>query len=197
MTYRVGPCAGLLSALAVASLAACSSGAASSLTPTAASVATAVPAVTASTSSGPVSAVPGSSNNKYVTGPFTVTMKGIGLLPSKYDSVTEQDKTIPQSCAVVDVKNSSNTFTGWVVTQVEFVKGHSLQGQLLETDAADPTGGSSGGESDPLAPGQSEVLYACPQSITKKTYVEGQLISVSYGSPGQGTIDGTTVQLKY
>jgi hypothetical protein len=144
-----------------------------------------------------VSAVPGTSDNQYVTGPFTETLKGIGPLPAQYDSETSQGQAIAENCAVVDVRNSSAGYTGWVAPDVEFVKGHSLSGQVLETDAADPTGGSSGGESDQLAPGQSEVLYACPQSVTTATYVEAQLISVSYGTAGEGTIDGTTVELRY
>lgn len=143
------------------------------------------------------SPVPGSNGNKYVTGPFTVTMTGLAPLPQKYDAVTEQGKPVPESCAVVDVKNTSAAYTGWVAPHVEFVKGQSLDGQVLETDAADPTGGSSGGSSDQLAPGQTQVLYACPQNIPGAEYVEAQLTSVAYGTPAQGTSGGTTVQLKY
>jgi hypothetical protein len=132
---------------------------------------------------------------EFVTGPFTVTFKDIGPLPTQYDATTEQGQDIAEQCAVT--KNTSNTFTGWVSPQVEFVKGHTLQGQVLGTWAADPTGGSSGGESDRLAPGQSEVLYSCPQVPgTGTTYVEGQLISVSYGTAGQGLDDATTLQLR-
>jgi hypothetical protein len=146
---------------------------------------------------GPVSPVPGTSGKEYVTGPFTVTLAGIGPLPAKYDAVTPQGQPVPESCAVVDVKNTSAGYTGWVAPHVEFVKGRSLSGQVLETDAADPTGGDSGGSSDPLSPGQSAVLYACPQEVSAGTYVEAQLTSVAYGTPGQGTLSGTTVSLKY
>lgn len=142
--------------------------------------------------------MPGTSDNEYVTGPFTVTFKDIGPLPTQYDATTVQGQVIPEQCAVIDAKNTSNTFTGWVSPQVEFVKGHTLQGQVLGTWPADPTGGSSGGESDQLAPGQSEVLYSCPQvRLAESTYVEGQLISVSYGTAGQGLDEATTLQLRY
>jgi hypothetical protein len=145
----------------------------------------------------PVSAVPGSNGNEYVTGPFTVTLKGIGPLPPQYDAVNMQGQRVPENCAVVDVKNTSASYTGWAAPHVEFVKGHSMNGQLLGTAAADPTGGSSGGSSDPLSPGQSEVLYACPQDGTGPVYVQAQLTSITYGTPDQGTLGGTTVQLKY
>lgn len=155
------------------------------------------PSAAASPSQAAVAAVPGTSNNQYVAGPFTVTLRGLGQLPEQYDSVTESGQTIPQTCAVVDVKNTSSGFTGWVAPQVEFVKGHTLAGQVLDTEPADPSGGSDGGESSALAPGQSQRLYACPQRIATRTYVEAQLISVAYGTPGQGTISATVVRLKY
>ena len=145
----------------------------------------------------PVSPVPGTSDNEYVAGPFTVTFKDIGPLPARYDSVTEQGQVIPENCAVVDVKNTSRGFTGWVSPDVEFVKGHSIRGQVLDTEPGDPTGGGSGGQSDPLAPGQSQTLYACPQGITGRVYVEAQLVSVTYGTPGEGSLGATTLTLKY
>lgn len=145
----------------------------------------------------PVNPVPGTSDNEYVAGPFTITFKGIGPLPTQDDEVNEQGQTIPENCAIVDVRNTSNNFTGWVATEVEFVKGHSLKGQVLDTEPADPTGGSSGGQSSSLIPGQSQVLYACAQNITTPVYVEGQLISVTYGTPGEGDLGATTLQLKY
>jgi hypothetical protein len=43
---------------------------------------------------GPVSPVPGSSGNEYVTGPFAVTLKGISPLPAQYDAVTEQGQPV-------------------------------------------------------------------------------------------------------
>jgi hypothetical protein len=141
--------------------------------------------------------VPGSHANEYVTGPFQVTLKGIGLLPSQYDAVTTAGKNIPETCAVVDVKNMSNSFTGWVAPSVEFVKGRTLKGQVLDTEAADPDGGSSGGESSQLAPGQSQVLYACPQGVTGETQVESQLVSVQYGTPGQGSLYVPVIRLRY
>ncbi|HEV3381656.1 MAG TPA: hypothetical protein VG142_11830 [Trebonia sp.] len=144
-----------------------------------------------------VSAVPGTSDNEYVTGPFTVKFVDIGPLPTQYDSVTEQGQVIPENCAVVDVKNTSANFTGWVSPDVEFVKGHSIKGQVLDTEPGDPSGGSSGGESSTLAPGQSQTLYACPQGITGSVYVTAQLISVTYGTPDEGALDATTLQLRY
>lgn len=155
------------------------------------------PAAAAGSTAGPVSAVPGSNGNEYVAGPFTVTLTGIGPLPSRYDAVTESGALIPENCATVTVKNTSASFTGWAAPQVEFVKGRSLSGPVLETDPADPTGGSSGGSSDPLAPGQSQVLYACPQQVSAGTYVQAQLVTVDYGTPDEGTGSGTVVPLKY
>lgn len=81
--------------------------------------------------------------------------------------MTPQGQPVPENCAVVDVKNTSAGYTGWAAPHVEFVKGHNMNGQLLGTDAADPKGGGGGGSSDILAPGQSQVLYACPQNITQ------------------------------
>jgi hypothetical protein len=156
-----------------------------------------LPVFTPSATASPVSPVPGSHANEYQTGPFQITLKGIGLLPASDDDVTPAGKNIPEYCAIVDVENVSNSFTGWVAPSVEFVKGHSLRGQLLDTEAADPDGGSSGGESSPLAPGQSQVLYACPQGIGGKTYVESQLVSVQYGTPGQGSLYAPVIRLGY
>ena len=189
------------SAAVLFAIAACSSASSASL-PVSAPSSTAptvpsasVPAPSASPS--PVSAVPGSNDNEYIAGPFTVELKGIGALPTQYDAVNQQGQTVPENCAVVDVKDTSASFRGWVAPDIEFVKGHSLAGQVLGTAAADPSGGSSGGESDTLIPGQSETLYACPSGISNPTYVEAQLISVEYGEPGVGTLNGTMIRLRY
>jgi hypothetical protein len=112
--------------------------------------------------------------------------------PKQDDAVTTSGAVIPQTCVQVNVKNTSNGFTGWVAPTVEFVKGYSLAGQLLDTEAADATGGDSGALSDSLAPGQSDVLYACPQNVTAGTYVTLQLMQVEYSAAGTGT----TVQLQ-
>lgn len=146
---------------------------------------------TASAPPAPVAAIPGTNDNAYQAGPFKVQMKELVTLPAKIDYEDKHPKCVP-----VDVTNTSNTFTGWVAPAVEFVAGHSLKGKLLDTEAADPTGGDSGGSSDTLAPGQSQVLYACPQ-VAKGQYATIQLTKVSYGTPDEGTLDGTTVRLKF
>ncbi len=93
-----------------------------------------------------------------MTGPFTVTMTtGVTELPSQFDEVTELGQNIPEYGSVITVKNTSNSFSGWVGPEVEYVEGHSVQGQVLDTETADPTAGSSGGQSDNLVPGQSEL----------------------------------------
>jgi hypothetical protein len=183
---------------AAAALAACSSAgtarpAAATGTPAAA---VAPPAATAPAA---VAAVPGTSNNKYVAGPFTVTLKGIEPLPAADDLTSTAGNPVPESCAEVTVKNTSNSFTGWAAPHVEFVRGHSIKGQVLETDPAGPPVGSgmNSTDSDTLAPGQSQVLYSCPQNIPAGTYVEAQLTEVDYGAPNVGTASGARIQLKY
>jgi hypothetical protein len=182
-----------------ASLAACGSSAPSvpsgGFTPSSTAVGQSAPVSTSTPVSAAIAPVPGSDSNSYVTGPFTVTMTGVGTLPSKFDSVTESGADIPEGGATLTVKDTSNSFTGWVAPTVEFVKGYSVKGQVLDTDAADPTAGSSGGSSDTLAPGQSETLYAQYQD-SYSGHVEAQLVSVQYGTPGEGTCCGTTVQLQ-
>lgn len=182
-----------LAAASVAVLAACSSGPAPA-TP----ALSLMPDTTTAPALPAVAAVPGTNDNQYDTGPFTVTMKPkVQFLPTDDDAYDTNGNPVPQQCVVVDVKNTSNDFTGWIAPSVEFVKGHSVHGQLLDTEAGDPDGGSSGGESSNLAPGQSQVLYACPVDIPKRVYATFQLTQVSYGTPDQGTIDATTVRLKY
>jgi hypothetical protein len=144
-----------------------------------------------------VGAVKGSGNNKYVTGPFTVTMTaGMVRLPSRFDSTTESGQDIPEYGSVIVVKDTSATFAGWVGPQVEYVKGHSLRGQIVDTEAADPEAGGYGGQSDNLAPGQSETLYA-QYSGTVTGYIDAQLTTVNYGATGTPGLSATIVHLKY
>lgn len=144
-----------------------------------------------------VSAVPGSSNNEYVTGPFTVTMTaGLVKLPAQFDGTTATGQDIPEYGSVIVVKDTSATFTGWVGPQVEYVKGHSIKGSIVDTATADPDAGGDGGQSDNLAPGQSETLYAQYQGAATG-YIDAQLISVGYAPSGTAGLDATIVQLKY
>jgi hypothetical protein len=141
--------------------------------------------------------VPGTSDNEYVTGPFTVKMTtGITELPSRFDEVTESGQNIPAYGSVIVVKDTSNSFAGWVGPRVEYVKGHSIQGEVIDTETADPDAGDSGGQSDNLAPRQSETLYAKFQG-SYHGYVTAQLIRVSYGATGTPGMNATVVQLKY
>lgn len=154
-------------------------------------------AVSAPATPSAVSAVPGSSNNKYVTGPFTVTMTaGLVKLPREFDGTTATGQDIPEYGTVIVVKDTSAAFTGWVGPQVEYVKGHSLKGSIVDTATADPDAGGDGGQSDDLAPGQSETLYAQYQG-SATGYIDAQLIAVSYAPSGTAGLDATTVQLKY
>jgi hypothetical protein len=162
-------------------------------------VASSIPGITPApaTTPAPVAAVPGTSGNEYKAGPFDVHLtKGITRLPARYDAVTEQGKDIPGYGSVVVVRNISRDFTGWVSPELEYVKGHSVKGEIVDTEAADPYAGSGGGRSDPLAPGQSETLYAQYQG-SYRGYVSAQLIQVQYGAPGTGGLDATTVRLRY
>ena len=145
-----------------------------------------------------VSAVPGTSNNEYKAGPFDVRLvQGITKLPSRFNAVAESGKDIPEYGSVVVVKNISQDFTGWVSPDLEYVKGHSVKGEVVDRETADPDAGGGGGLSDPLAPGQSETLYAQYQGTYQGSYVDAQLIQVQYGAAGTGRIDAPTLQLKY
>lgn len=145
-----------------------------------------------------VPAVPGTGNNEYRAGPFDVHLtKGITRLPTRYDSVTETGKDIPGYGSVVVVTNISRDFTGWVAPGIEYVKGHSVRGEVVDTETADPAASSSGGRSDTLAPGQSGTLYAQYRGSYQGGYVSAQLTQVQYGAAGTGTLDATTVQLRY
>ena len=181
--------------LAAAALAGCGSTRGAGVQATA----SAPPAVAASTSAAAaVGAVPGSDGNEYKAGPFDVRLvQGITRLPSRYDAVTESGQDIPEYGSVVVVKNISRSFTGWVAPEIEYVKGHSIKGEVVDTETADPTAGSGGGQSDTLAPGQSETLYAQYQGSYRDGYVDAQLIQVQYGAAGTGSMDATRVQLKY
>lgn len=120
-------------------------------------------------SSSAVAAVAGSHDNEYKAGPFTVTM-----LPKPYDFQG-------QECPQVEIKNTSNGFTGWADVQVEFVKGHSVTGQVLDTENS--TGETGTDSWQTLAPGQSVTDDDCP-TTTYTGYMTYQMVSMTYGQPG-------------
>jgi hypothetical protein len=183
---RAGTATGIASAAVLVAVA-CSSGGPASARP----AMTLMPSVATAPPAPAVAAIPGSSKNEYQAGPFKVLMKDLVTLPAKLD---EEDKH--PKCAQVDVVNATSYFTGWVAPTVEFVAGHSRHGNVLDTEAADPTGGGSSGASGALSPGQHQVLYACPHGIPDRTYATFHLTQAAYGTVHEGTMDGTTVRLK-
>lgn len=135
----------------------------------------------------PVSAIPGTHDNSYQVGPFKVTLTAVGKLP-----FTSLGDTLYGATMIV--QNTSKNFTGWVLPSVEFIKGYSITGQVLESDDAG-TQTSAGTGSDKLSSGYLETLYAVYQG-SYTGHVDVALTQVEYSKTAPGTPGWTTVQLK-
>jgi hypothetical protein len=121
---------------------------------------------------------------------------GITRLPSpQFGTTTQSGQYIPAYGSVIVVKDTGG-YTGWIDPQVEFVAGHSITGQVIDTEGAGEAEYAGTPGSAVLVPGQSETLYAQYQG-SYAGYVTAQLTSASYGPRGTGTCCGTTVQFRY
>jgi hypothetical protein len=78
---------------------------------------------------GPLAAVPGSGNSEYVTGPFAVTLRGIGPLPAQYDEVPET------AAAAVEIAHRPDLDIRWPALPV-FMTTHAAGDAVTELDLA-------------------------------------------------------------
>jgi hypothetical protein len=126
------------------------------------------------TKSGLLKAVPGTDNNTYVVGPFKVREV------ASFREATPFGGGERQPATEVRVTNISKSFTGSAEPTVEYVQGHSLEGQVVDTETANSL---QGGLGEPkLSPGQSEILYAFPTLPSPRAYYTFALTEVSYWS---------------
>jgi hypothetical protein len=150
--------------------------------------------ITAEGPPGEAAPVPGSDGNKYVVGPFTITMlPGETKLPASDSCGSGPGATLAIPVTVAD---TSDSVSGYAIPELEFVKGHSLKGQVVTTaDAGSADSGCSGG-GDNLDPGQSRTLYA-PVPPLPRAYYTWQLTSVTWFNAAiSGANLGTTVHLE-
>jgi hypothetical protein len=138
--------------------------------------------------------VPGSDGNKYIVGPFTITMlSGETKLPASDSCGDGPGATLAIPVTVAD---TSSSVSGYAIPELEFVKGHSIKGPIAGTaDAGDTEYGCSGGGEN-LDPGQSQELYA-PIPPLPHGYYTWQLTNVTwFNAAVSGANLGTTVHLE-
>ncbi|UOG23743.1 DUF4190 domain-containing protein (plasmid) [Gordonia amicalis] len=143
------------------------------------STTTAVPTSTTmeappSASGTPIQPVPGTNKNKYIAGPFTVTLtKGITQNPDGRNG------------SEVLVENTSDSFTGYAQPELEYFQDSGVLG----TNAA---------ITESLSPGQQQTLFIEIQTGDKDVagqWVNAQLITLIYTTDLSG--EGTKLQLAH
>lgn len=118
--------------------------------------------------------VPDSHKNKYLAGPFTITMvQGIAKEPNGSTTGSE-----------ILVENTSNDFTGYAQPEVQYFQGPDVLGTNVNT-------------TDSLAPGQRQTIWvdAVVNKDVSGQWVDAQLVTLWF-STGKGE-PGTRLQLAH
>ncbi|OXR46691.1 hypothetical protein B7C42_01666 [Nocardia cerradoensis] len=131
------------------------------------------PAATSARQAALIQPVPDTHKNKYVVGPFTVTLvQGIAQQPSG------------KTGSELLVENTSNDFTGYCNPEIQYTQGNEV------VATSNPSTGS-------LAPGQKQTVWVdiVPDRDVSGQYVDAQLVSVWFGTD-RGE-PGTRLQLAH
>lgn len=164
----------LIISIAVASTVAAAACSSSSDTKTAAPTSAAGIAAATKSTAALIQPVPDSHKNKYLAGPFTITMvQGIAKEPNGSTTGSE-----------ILVENTSNDFTGYAQPEVQYFQGPDVLGTNVNT-------------TDSLAPGQRQTIWvdAVVNKDVSGQWVDAQLVTLWF-STGKGE-PGTRLQLAH